>query len=170
VIYEDLSAGLRAKRVFEHLGCLLDFEMGFELTLLRADILSESDFTQRTAQEAKAADILFLSGHGQRELSAAVKQWFLHWLAYRAGQPRALAVSFDANAGDIPGMLSTLHLLESAARLADVDVFVHWESPTGQKDFPIEQTQSVTKTRVDVREEPPRQFGGPSCQHWGINE
>lgn len=171
VIYEDLSTGLRAKRMFEQVGRLLDFEADFELTLWRADILPLSGLSQESAREAKETDILFLSGHGQRDLPAPVKRWFLNWLANRVGEPSALAVCFDASVQDIPGITATLNVLGSAAGLAGVDVLVHrYEKPSGKEGFTIEEAQSHTQNLTGAREGPLPQLAPPSFQHWGINE
>jgi hypothetical protein len=170
VIYEDLGTGLRARDVFEGVSHLLDFEIGFELTLWRADILAKSDYSRQIALEAKKIDILFLACHGQLELRAPVKQWFLTWLAARSGRPSALAVSFDTDARETSGMLATLNLLESAARLAGVEVFVNrYDSPPEQKDR-TPQNQTGKEGLTNVRERTLRWSGERSFQHWGINE
>lgn len=163
LIYEDLITGLRARRVFEEAVCRLGLEEDLDLTLWRGDLLREPECFTEAAHEVETADILFLSGHGNRELPVAVRECFLRWLTNRSHQPGALAVSLDSTAMGIPATIETLDALRRTAESAGVDVFLHPCEPLAtRQEFTVEKIQrpEVSSLRPDD------QF----YKHWGINE
>jgi len=162
VIYEDFRTGLQARRVLEEVARRLDFEVDLVLTLWRLDTLLEPEMFQQASAEAEAANIVLLFGCGKRELPAAVKQWFLNWLANRGGEPSALAVSLDSTARNIPSEIETLDALRAAAEAEGVDVFLPLRE--------FEDAQHHTETVSTVPEKPLRRLEVEYNQHWGINE
>ena len=171
VLYEAFSTGLRARQVIQEVARLIDFELDFDLTLWRFDLLPQPDLLPLVAHEAKMADFVLLSGHGDRELPAAVKQRCLNWLANRGKEPSAFAVSLDATAKDILGTMATLNRLQSAAALAGVDVLVSLcDAPHKAEQFTLADIRHRAEATTLVLEESLRERATQSYQHWGINE
>ena len=164
VIYEDPAAGLHARQVLDEMARRLAFDVSLDLTIWRMGLLLDVALRQQVTHDTESAHILFLACHGNRKLPAAVKDWFLSWLATRDGAPSALAVSLDGTARDIPDTRATLDLLLGAAGLVGVEAFVHFCKATGAE--------------AGLRTEGPQLGSGGTSrwseeqyyEHWGLND
>jgi hypothetical protein len=170
VIYEDLETGLRARQTLDHTVRQLAAEADAHVNLWRFDLLSEPRLRQRAAEEAAEADIVFCSAHGQRELPAIVNLWLQEWFGNKSGKPCALAVSLDAHAKDTPPATRMMEAIETAARLAGVDVFLHLGEVQTEFETAAANIQQRAERRTMVVDEllheaEPRRF-----RDWGINE
>jgi hypothetical protein len=169
LIYEDLSTGLRAKRVLEHAARLLPTAPNFKLAIWRFDLLREPCWHRTALNEASVAVIGVVSAHGRRDLPEVVSDWLQQWLKRKSEEPRALIVSLDDISRESDSAAQTISWLQTEARARDVAVFPHF-GDTARWDDGLAanaiQGSFYTKPAVlpDVRRWPERH------EDWGINE
>jgi hypothetical protein len=169
LVYEDFVTGLRARSVFEQ--CAAHFGAGnrTRVSLWRFDMLELAPLRQQAAREAAGAELVVLSAHGDAELPAGLRSWFLEWLGTIPGQPWALIVSLDRGAGTRESAGRLLGFLGPLAQRANMDFF-----------FYSTQALSVRSELESMRagHRSLRGSDGP-CEalvehdpppHWGINE
>jgi hypothetical protein len=123
VVHEDLPAGLRAKEAFSNLENQV--ETSFLISLCRFGMLEDVELAETALQQAKRADIVFLSWQGDRKLPPAVWNWLLRWLETREFKPCALVVSLDSSDKDSLKSNPTLNFLRDITAPLEVDMFLH---------------------------------------------
>jgi len=126
LIYEDLSTGLRAKRVLEHAARLLPTAPNFKLAIWRFDLLREPCWHRTALNEASVAVIGVVSAHGRKDLPKVALNWLKQWLKRKSDESRALIVSLDDTSRDSASAAQTIAWLQSEARARDVAVFPHF--------------------------------------------
>jgi len=169
LVYEDLRTGARATKLVERLGEDLKLEADFRLTLTLFDNFREPQLGDLIAAEAEDADILLLSAHGRRELPGAVISWVQEWLKKESVGPRALVLSFDAEAEGTAWASQFVGHLQGSARLASVEVFPHFGRGAIQEgEYSLEDIQYRAETRTALLDEALYRIKPSS--HWGINE
>jgi hypothetical protein len=131
VVHEDLPTGWRARTVFKNLENWLGTETCFQLSWWRFGMLQDAGLADEALQQAKRADIVFLSMHNwgrfgsDRNLPTAVRNWLLQWLQTRDFKPCALVVSLDSSTQDSLKCNSTLNFLRDITAPLEVDLFLH---------------------------------------------
>jgi hypothetical protein len=125
LLHEDLPTGLRAKEALNNLEEQFEIKTCFHISLFRFGMLADAELAGPALQQAKQADILLLSLHGDRQLPAAVRIWLLRWLESRDFKPCALVVSLDSNIQDSLQSNSTLNFLRDITAPLEVDLFLH---------------------------------------------
>ncbi len=135
VMHEDLPTGLRAREALNDLELQSEIEIRFLRSLCRFGLLEDAELAETALKEARRADIVFLSMHGDREVPPVVRDWLLCWLETRDFKPCALVVSLDASARDSLKANSTLDFLRVITAPLEVDLFIHLGvSPFTTKD------------------------------------
>jgi hypothetical protein len=173
LIYEDLSTGLRAKRVLEHAARRFPMAPNFNLAIWRFDVLREPRWRNTALNEASEAIICVVSAHGQQDLPKVakgwLKQWLKQWLKRKADESRALIVSFDDTSRDSASAAQTISWLQQEARARDVAVLPHFgHTPRWEGGLAMDGVgnSASTKTAVlaDIR------HWAKQHSDWGINE
>jgi len=169
LIYEDLSTGLRAKRVLEHAARLLPTVPNFNLAIWRFDVLRESCWRKKAWNEASAAVIAVVSAHGQQDLPSVAKDWVKQWLKRKSDESRALIVSLDNTSRDGASAARTISWLQEQARARDVAVFPHFgDTPRREGGLAMDGAENTTSAKTallaDIRSWRERH------SDWGINE
>jgi len=126
VLHEDLQTGLRAKAALNNLENWLGAETRFQISLWRFGMLQEVELAETALQEAKRADIVFLSLHSDQNLPNSIRNWLLQWLETRDFKPCALVVSLDSSTQDSTNSNSTLNFLRDITAPLEVDLFLHF--------------------------------------------
>jgi hypothetical protein len=126
LIYEDLSTGLRAKRVLEHAARQFPLAPNFNLAIWRFDVLGEPRWRNTALNEASEAVIGVVSAHGQQDLPKVAKGWLKQWLKRKGNESRALIVSFDDTSRDSASAAQKISWLQQEARPRDMAVFPHF--------------------------------------------
>jgi len=169
LLYEDTRTGARATKLVERLGEDLRLEADFRLTLSVFDNFREGELRELVATEAEDADILLLSAHGRGELPGTVVSWIHEWLKRESDAPRALVLSFDAEAEGTDWASQFVACLQGSARSASVDVFSHFGQGAIQEgEYSLEDIQYRAETRTALLDEALYRIKPSS--HWGINE
>lgn len=88
-------------------------------------MMQDAGMADSALQQAKRADIVFLSMHSDRNLPTAVRNWLLQWLETRDFKPCALVVSLDSSAQDSLRSNSALNFLRDITAPLEVDLFLH---------------------------------------------
>src|SRR5580692_11428042 len=83
IMHEDSATGLRARKALDNLQNQLEIKICYLIRLCRFGMLEDAELAEPVLQQAKRADIVFLSLHGDRELPTAVRKWLLRWLETR---------------------------------------------------------------------------------------
>ena len=171
LMYEDLSMGLRARRLFDEVMNSLILEVDFQANLWRFDLLGEPALLQLAADEAAKADIVFVSAQGQHDLPAAIHSWFKQWLARKGSEPCALAVVLDPSTEEVPARNRMLEALGTVGAPAGVEVFVHAaEAPESHWESAVQDLHWRGETRTAVLEEMLHRAELSSYRDWDINE
>jgi hypothetical protein len=171
LMYEDLSTGLRARRLLHEVMNSLNLEVDFQANLWRFDLLGEPALLELAADEAAKADIVFVSAHGQHDLPAAIHLWFNRWLARKGSEPCALAVVLDPNTRNAPARNRMLEAMGTVGGPAGVEVFVHAaEAPESHWESAVQDIHWRAETRTAVLEEILHRSELSSYRNWGINE
>jgi len=169
LIYEDLSTGLRAKRVLEHAARQFPMAPNFNLAIWRFDVLREPRWRNTALHEASEAVIGVVSAHGQQDLPKIAKGWLKHWLKRKGDESRALIISFDDTSRDSASAAQTISWLQQEARARDVVVLPHFgDTPRWKGVLSMDggENSASAKTAVlaDIRRWTERR------SDWGINE
>jgi hypothetical protein len=128
VVHEDSPTGVRAREALNNLANQLKIKICFLISLCRFGMLEDAELAESALQKAKRADIVFLSLHGNRELSTAVRNWLLRWLETRDFKPCALVVSLDSSTRDSQSN-STWNFLRVITAPLEVDLMLHLGGP-----------------------------------------
>lgn len=123
LLYEDLGTALRARQSLDLLARQLGADMSFNNWLWRLDLLGEPLLVEQAAVEAAAADVIFLSLHGRKELRAEVCNWLSRWLDHKEDRPYALAALLDPDLSPPGGGNRVLAYLQEVAATAGADLF-----------------------------------------------
>jgi hypothetical protein len=169
LIYEDLSTGLRAKRLLEHAARLLPMAPNFNLAIWRFDLLREACWRKTALHEASVAVIGVVSAHGQQDLPKVAKGWLKQWLKRKGDESRALIVSFDDTSRDSASAAQTISWLQSEALVMDVAVLPHFgDTPRWQGSLAMDSAGNSASAKTAVLADIRRW----KEQHsdWGINE
>ena len=92
LLFEDLSAGMRAGIALKHLGRAVRRKVA--LSVLKCSFAGLPKNRVRLA-DAKEPDIVWLAGHGNRPWPASAFLHLTHWLERRQLSPGVLVLSFD---------------------------------------------------------------------------
>ncbi|HWC61662.1 MAG TPA: hypothetical protein VHC44_18365 [Verrucomicrobiae bacterium] len=165
IAYEDLETGKRAMKTYEYMVQQLGNECLFTNQMWKFDVLAVPKLKEIAAKDAAAAEIIIVSAHEGRELSAEVKSWIEMWLGYKT-EASALVGLFSGQSETHP--IRTY--LADVARRAQIEFFCQpgiWPGagatrstttlahPRNDKMFPF-----LTTVTQEVQ----------SFSHWGINE
>jgi hypothetical protein len=123
VVYEDLPAGLRAKKFLDRLAKNSDIGAVLNTTLWRADLLGLPLLQEQAAVEAAAVDLILLTVNGQTDLSAPVRQWMSRWLDHKEDRSYALGVLFNSPSTAIASRSSVIAFVQQIADAAEADFF-----------------------------------------------
>ena len=129
VVHEDSATALRASEALVDLQNELEIKTCFLISLCRFGMLEDAELAEPVMQQAKQADIVFLSLHGDRELPMSVRNWLLRWLETRDFKPCALVVSFDLSTRDSLKCNSTWNFLRDITAPLEVDLILHLGEP-----------------------------------------
>ena len=129
VVHEDSATALRARETLNNLQNQLEIKICFLISLCRFGMLEDAELGESVLQQAKRADIVFLSLHGNRELPTAVRNWLLRWLETRDFKPCALVASLDSSTRDSLKSNSTWNFLRVITAPLEVDLLLHFGGP-----------------------------------------
>jgi hypothetical protein len=169
LLYEDFSAGLRAKWVLDCAARLLPGPLRFNLAIWRFDVLRAAIVRELALHKASVADVVVLSAHGRRTLPKVVQHWLKQWLERKSDDPCALMISLNEDYRDSAAAARLISSLQAEANARDVTVFPHFSTTPCSEGNPAVQTiqrpAHPNTTRLDD------QWRWPEMQsHWGINE
>jgi hypothetical protein len=148
VVHEDSATALRAREALINLQDRLEIKTCFLISLCRFGMLEDAELAEPVLLQAKQADIVFLSLHGDRELPIGVRNWLLRWLETRDFKPCALVVSLDFSTRHSLKCNSTLDFLSVITNRLEVDMFLHLGGPPSsmarcQKRFGMERAGKI---------------------------
>jgi hypothetical protein len=171
IVYEDLSAGLRAKQTADWLEAQLPPQRDMRLKLWRFDLLSEPALREEVTNEAMRADLVLLSAHGQHGLPEDVSTWIREWLTQGTDEPPALIVVFDASAEGSAAANDFLASLRRAAGPRGIEVFPRfYELQSDPAELTSESLRRRAETTTDLLSDMLKWQPSHPPRHWGINE
>jgi hypothetical protein len=121
LVYEDFTAGVRARWFCERFVRLLD--VGLEEANWSFDALRIREIMKGAAGTARKADLVMLSVSGRNELPGTIERWLDMWVWLLDSEDPALVALFDASASRYT--CSIRAYLGSVAREAGIDFFPH---------------------------------------------
>jgi hypothetical protein len=125
IIYQDISAGRRAKHFYDRVVQALTDEYNFSLEVWNFQVLALPEIGNSVAQATAQADCVILSMHGQAQLSVQIRHWIERWSGLIADYKPALVALLaqpETRRGTVP---SALDYLRSVADRAGIDLFTH---------------------------------------------
>jgi hypothetical protein len=129
ILYEDVPAGRRAKRLYDKLNHELEDECDFNLKLWNFQVLGIPEFGESAMEAAAQADLVILSLHGKAGLPAEIKQWIETWTGQIIDRTPALVAVVDKPSARAGTAASTLAYLSSVANRTGIDFFAHTVFP-----------------------------------------
>lgn len=159
IVYEDLPAGLQARRVYENLNHSLQQDCEFNYDMWKLDALEIPRLSQLAAEEAAEADMVILSGHGR--LTQLLKEWVSEWLPHRGEHKKALVAVLDIERERHPETVALRDYLEEVARKGEMDFFPYFA-----------RMQSIPSRTENSANIPPRTDSNARYDYscWGLNE
>lgn len=90
LVYEDRSAGLRAKEMSDRLATMLEPECHVSTEAWNFALLNDPQLREVAAEDARHAHMVIISAHKITALPPHVKTWLEDWLPAREGGKGAL--------------------------------------------------------------------------------
>ena len=169
LVYEDRPTALRAKCALDRALSQPDATLDSQFHAWRLDVLAEPACQQQATQDARGADIIVLTAHGNNRMSAEAEASLNRWVAAKRAKPCALVISLDGDARPAAERDSALTELRSAAARHGVTVLLHFgEPPRSEMNAAIADIRRRADTTSQVLEGILHRPELP--QHWGINE
>jgi hypothetical protein len=125
VIYEDGSAGRRAKHFYDKLVHELEDECAFSLQLWSFQVLAIPELRESAIESAAQADVVILSLHGKAGLPVDIREWIETWSKLIIGKGSALIALVDKSTTRGGTNASALNYLKGIAKRTEVDFFGH---------------------------------------------
>ena len=118
-MFEDMAAGLNAKRSVDRLASRLGMADGLDTRLLRFDLLE----VPIPLDHASRMDVIILSVKGRKALSPVVEEWLRRWSDDHEDRPYALGVLLGSDQVGHPGDYSLISFIKKIAAEAGTDFF-----------------------------------------------
>jgi hypothetical protein len=135
IAYDDITAGLRAMRLFSDIRSETGQELAFQAQPWRFDFLADPDWSEFAIADALKADLLIISATRQTEVPAGVREWLSACLSRKQGTLAAVVALLGRDdAGS-----SSVQFLKRASENAGLEFFapslqteadVAWTAPT----------------------------------------
>ncbi len=164
VAYEDVVAGIEARRVYEKLNHSLPAAPDFHPTLWKFEALEMGCLASVASGEAKMADLVIISLRQPESLSPELKNWFANWVCTGPSlRNRALVVLLDQSIRNTEAAAVVRNYFKSIAHWAQMDCFVNYRAM---------QLASQPEWRGGNLLAYPDTFGHEAVDYrrWGINE
>jgi hypothetical protein len=125
IIYEDSTAGTRAKHFYDRVTKELEDECDFSLELWSFEVLGLPEIGNSAAQAAGKADFVILSMHGKSQLSVQTRDWIETWGGLLADSKPALIALLDRRGTRRGTAASTLVYLRKIADRKNMSFYAH---------------------------------------------
>jgi hypothetical protein len=125
IIYEDSTAGKRAKHFYDRVIQELEDECDFSLALWSFGVLGLPEIGNSAAQDAAKADFVIISMHGKSQLSVQTRDWIERWCGLVADSKPALVALLDRRGIRRGRVASTLQYLRKIADRKDMSFYAH---------------------------------------------
>lgn len=136
LLYEDLSAGLRAR---QFLYAVLDdcqMQVEFSLALWNIALFHLPEIQEQALTDACKANLVLLSLRGDRHLGAEIEDWLNQWISKRGEEECALAVLIGSDMQRLDSIGQTILWLQHITRPTQVRLFVGFLPATITEQFP----------------------------------
>jgi len=125
IIYQNRTAGYRAKHFYERIVSAFDGACDFRLGLWTFQVLAMPQ-TRKTAAKASAqADLIILSVCRKCQLSPEVKNWMERWPSLITDSNPAVAALVEDHESNCGATIWTLSYLRSVADRYGLSLFTH---------------------------------------------
>ena len=117
LVYEDRPTGMRAKHALDRALSQLEVMAEGQVNAWRLDLLNDRKCNAKVTRDARGADILALSIHGNNPLAPQAEASLKKWIGVKRTRPCALVISLDGDSqpvGDLGPAL--VELCSEAAR------------------------------------------------------
>jgi hypothetical protein len=112
-----------------------------------------------------------VAARGQDDLPTTVWAWLERWMARDSLQPRALAMSLDESARNLPVSRQIQYFLQAGASRAGVETFSHFgEGPYSGLDSTLADIRYRAETSSALLNEALPRNGPGTFRSWGIND
>src|SRR5260370_41614019 len=115
IIYEDSTAGKRAKHFYDRIIRELVDECDFSLELWNFQVLAVPEIGDSAAKAAAQADFVILSMHCNAQLSVETRAWIERWSGLITDNKSALVALLDQPEMNRGPVASTLDYLRKVA-------------------------------------------------------
>jgi hypothetical protein len=171
LLYEKAASAIPAKHLIDRLVEHVNLIVSFRLNLCRFDLLAVPDIRGLEPDRLLDQDIVFLAARGQEDLPPSVWSWLERWLARDPLQPRALVMSLDERARNLPVSRQIQYFLQAGASRAGVETFSHFgESHWPGQDSALVDMRYRAETTSTLLNEGLHRNGFTTFRFWGIND
>lgn len=162
IAYEDIEAGKRAMRIFDHLSQDHQNEIEFEPQPWKFDFLGDPDFFQTALLDGRKADIVVIAMTESENLPTVVREWVSACFRDRRRHGGAVIALFGLEGQQFEAEPSSLEFLRSEARKAGLTLL----EPSRNTASPRPRSKSDLRGTWQTTPRNTAPFG----RHWGINE
>jgi hypothetical protein len=125
IIYQNRTAGYRAKNFYERIVSAFDGACDFRLDLWNFQVLAMPQINKTAAKAAAQADLVILSMCRKRRLPPEVKNWMETWLSLITDTNPAVAALVENHESNYGATTWTLSYLRSVADRYGLSLFTH---------------------------------------------
>ena len=121
IVYEDVGCAKRAEETLEQVLHNAGGQIDARKTMWRLDVLRSAPLCRMAGQDARRADMIIISAHGDSEVLPEMRSWLNNWGKSKA--PCALVALIDHDPESFVAPEVLLNFLENVAREKGVDFF-----------------------------------------------
>lgn len=163
IAYENLDAGVRAKKISERVAAQLNSKFNFQNNLYKFDFLSHPQLREEATLEAATADVVIISAHEAGDLPYHVKNWMEEWVPCRRKSQSALVALLGKDDDDQWKSAVTREFLQQMAERAQMDFFC-------KTDWPLAVNSLLQRSRHGIEDDSQNLETASSDSRWGGND
>lgn len=140
IAYQDVEAGLRARKVLDRILESLGTEANCDVRLWKFGWLTFQDCREEALEDGSRADLILLSARGDQPPSPELKHWLTTSLGQHSGGARALALLLDEGSQGTPIANDWLRFARTLSGITGAELFTGFEhAPTAETQLVIQQ-------------------------------
>lgn len=164
ILYEDFATGLRAHFLVHQMKACLGAGIHVIEHLWRLDVLRHPELRNQAVEEARPAQVVVVSAHGDGALPGSLKDWTTEWLPRRSKNALGVILSLDARLERLAAGLPFVHGFQHLLGKSPLDLVLCFG------EGPIASALTERHEMNEHRREPLARLGDSGDWCYGIRE